>query len=192
MFKEHNYVIWGTKCQCGKILEINREKAEAFYNSKIYDYYKELSGDVIDLGCGGGFITNYINSNHLVNNIYAIDRDSGCIEDLSKIKDEQEKIKFINIDISELSNKFKENSVDYIVSRDVFMFIEDTEKYFTDMCRIAKKGIIQMGWYISHNHRMKNQITPDKIAIEFKRRGWKVRINYLEWYKSGYVILADR
>lgn len=101
MFKEHKFIIWGTECECGNecsILQnehhpwdnidftvklkcslcknevvIDREKAEEFYNRRIYSYYDDINGTVIDLGCGGGFLSRYLLKNNYVNEIYGID-----------------------------------------------------------------------------------------------------------------------
>lgn len=70
------------------------------------------------------------------------------------------------------------------------MFIEDTERYFKDITGIVNKGIRQMGWYQKDNSRMKNKLVPEQIADEYIKRGWKVELEYLDWYKSGYFINA--
>lgn len=89
---------------------------------------------------------------------------------------------------SDCFNKLAEaGAFDYLVSRDVFMFIEDTEQYFNDVTHLIHKGIYQMGWYITNHTRMKNTLKPDETA---KENGWQVEIEYLDWYKSGYFIKA--
>lgn len=37
---------------------------------------------------------------------------------------------------------------------------------------------------------MKNKLEPQQIAYEYIKRGWKVELEYLNWYKSGYFINA--
>ncbi len=219
VFKEHKYKIWGDYCECGsecyvlqnkfhpwtddadlmikmncpnckQIIEIDKSKAEKFYDQKIHFYFNDLEGDVIDLGCGAGFLSEYLVEKDAVSKIYALDNDESCIEDLNDINDIENKIEFLNTDICNLREHFKLESIDYVVSRDVFMFIEDTDKYFDDITEIVKKGIKQMGWFVSGNERMKNNLLPDQIAEELKKRGWKVKIEYLDWYASGYFIEA--
>lgn len=219
MFKEHNFIIWGTYCGCGNecsILQnehhpwvdtaftvklkcsscgneviIDRKCAEEFYNNKIYSYYNGLYGKVIDLGCGGGFLSRYLLNQDKVDKIYGLDCDTGCMNELSDIN-EQDEFEFIQADISDIGSKFSFNSIDFLVSRDVFMFVEDTDKYFDDITRIVTKGIRQMGWYMQNNRRMKNKLEPNQIANEYIKRGWKVEIEYLDWYKCGYFIRADK
>lgn len=91
-----------------------------------------------------------------------------------------------------ISNYFEKDSVDYLVNRDVFMFIYDTDKYFDDITNIVRKGIRQMGWFKKDNKRMLNELTPLQISIELEKRGWKVEVEYLDWYKSGYYIKANK
>lgn len=220
LFKEHNYVIWGDFCTCGsdcfilqnkfhpwidtdfkiqikcpacgKNIEINKDRAAKFYNRKILSHFNNVDGNIIDLGCGGGFLSSFLVKMDNVNKIYAIDCDEDCREDIEKICDNPNKIIFSKMDIFDLDKYFKDKSIDYIVSRDVFMFIEDTDKYFDDITRIVNKGIRQMGWYISSNERMKNNLLPDEIADELLKRNWSVKIEYLDWYKSGYFIEANK
>ncbi|MEG1142228.1 MAG: hypothetical protein RSE41_07270 [Clostridia bacterium] len=88
MFREHNFVIWGTYCKCGNdcsILQnkhhpwddtqfsiklkcnvcnsdvvVDKNSAKIFYNNKIYSYFRNLYGEIVDLGCGGGFLSRYL------------------------------------------------------------------------------------------------------------------------------------
>lgn len=220
LFKEHSFIIWGKVCDCGsecyilqnkfhpwddvdfitkvkcpncnQIVEINKQDAEEFYNQKIYSYFNEVEGKIIDLGCGGGFITSHLASKKQVDKIYAIDIDKECKTYIEEINMKYKKIEFKEMDIKDIGKSFEKESVDFLVSRDVFMFIEDTDRYFDDVTNIVKKGIRQMGWYIRNNERMKNQLHPNQIVKELEKRGWKVEVEYLDWYKSGYFIRADR
>jgi len=220
LFKEHNYVIWGDFCTCGnecfilqnkfhpwddvdfkiqikcpacgKGIDIDKDKASKFYNQKILSYFSNVDGDVIDLGCGGGFLSSFLVDIENVKRIYAVDCDEDCGEDIEKISDRENKITFSKMDVINLDKHFKDKNIDYIVSRDVFMFVEDTDKYFDDITRIVQKGIRQMGWYMSSNKRMKNNLLPEQIADELLKRNWDVKIEYLNWYKSGYFIEANK
>lgn len=218
MFTENKFIIWGTYCKCGNecsILQnehhpwidntfavklkcnccgreiiIDNKSAEEFYNNKIYSYYNGLYGNIIDLGCGGGFLSRYILNENKVDKVYGLDNDSDCISELADIIKDQNKFQFVNTDISNIRSSFNSDSIDFLVSRDVFMFIEDTERYFNDVSEIVNKGIRQMGWYMKDNSRMKNKLTPQQIAEEYSKKGWKVEIEYLDWYKCGYFINA--
>ncbi|WP_373899402.1 class I SAM-dependent methyltransferase [Haloimpatiens sp. FM7315] len=273
MFKEHNYVAWGDICSCGsevyvlqnkyhpwedvdfkikikcrncgKSLEVDKSKAENFYNRKILSYFKDVEGTVIDLGCGSGFLSEYLLENNNVKKIYAIDNDIeskkfidelnlanrlNCANelncrDISNCEDKsdfdsrldwknksnlsdrcnfadklhlrdksnnKDKITFLHMDICDLGKCFENKKVDYIVSRDVFMFVDDTERYFQDVNKVVSKGVRQMGWYIGENKRMRNKLTPEEIKEKLINRDWKVYLEDLDWYKSGYFIRADK
>jgi SAM-dependent methyltransferase len=218
MFNEHDFTVWGSFCECGQecsVLQnnehpwndtqftikmkceqcgeeviINKQKAEAFYNHKIFPYFKGVTGEVVDLGCGGGYLSRYCLENENVSKVYGMDIEGECRDHLIDLLNRFNHFFFINADLHDLDQLFDDTSIDYIISRDVFMFIEDTNKYFDDVTRLVKKGIRHMGWYVHDNPRMKNNLTPSEIAEEYKKRGWNVELESLDWYKSGYFIHA--
>lgn len=218
MFKENKFIIWGTYCtcgnecsilqsehhpwidttftvkikcnSCGREVTIDKKAAEAFYSDKVCTYFNGLYGKIIDLGCGEGFLSRYLLKQDKVDQIYGLDNNPDCINELADIIDEKNKFQFIHSDINNISSSFKPNSIDFLVSRDVFMFVEDTDRYFDDVTRIVSKGIRQMGWYVKDNNRMKNKLIPQQIADEYAKRGWKVELECLDWYKCGYFINA--
>lgn len=221
MFKEHNYIVWGTYCNkcgsecsilqnmyhpwidteftvklkchlCGSEVIIDRRKAESFYNSKIYSYYGGLYGKIIDLGCGDGFLSRYLLKHDKIDKVYGLDSGTNCVDQLKDIIKNEDKFEYFNSDIKNIDSIFKPANVDFLVSRDVFMFIEDTDKYFNDVTRIVNTGIRQMGWYVKDNSRMKNKLEPEQICEEYRKRGWDAEIEYLNWYKSGYFINANK
>ncbi len=213
MMVEHQFVIWGTHCdcgedcfilqnqfhpwvqcdfvvkmncqKCGKEIMISQKEAMEFYNEKIYSCFHSVKGDIIDLGCGGGFITQFIANLDHVREVFGLD-----IQDSTVGK--ENKVTFIKDDISNISKYFKEKSVDYIVHRDVFMFISDTKQYFDDVSKIVKRGVIQLGWYMKDNVRMLNQMHPEEIKTELEKKGFHVKLSYLDWYKCGYLIEANK
>lgn len=213
MFKEHFDIAWGTVCSCGNevfILQnvhhpwdndeftikikcancshtviIDREKATNFYNEKIYSYFDNVEGTILDLGCGGGFLSERLVRNVNVQKVIGLDLDDASYSHLEKYNFE-----FISNDISNLNHIFEKDTLDYLVSRDVFMYIEDTDRYFDDVTHLINQGIYQMGWYMSNHPRMKNCLKPDEIVYEYRKHGWETEIEYLDWYKSGYFIRA--
>ncbi|MTI70550.1 MAG: hypothetical protein FH751_09910 [Firmicutes bacterium] len=41
------------KCpECDDIVKIEKIDTEKYYNQKIYNYFNNMSGEIIDLGCG--------------------------------------------------------------------------------------------------------------------------------------------
>lgn len=220
MFKEHQFTIWGTYCKCGNecsILQnghhpwvdkdfvvklscsacnnevvIDSKRAREFYNDKIYSYFDDVYGTVVDLGCGSGFLSRHLLQCDKVHKIYGLDMDSSCQNDLKDITGPDSKFEFVCSDIDGVDKIFKNKSIDFLVSRDVFMYIEDTAKYFDNVNNIVCKGIKQMGWYMKNHKNKRNDLLPEQIAMEYETRGWKVELQYLNWYKSGYFINAYR
>lgn len=178
--------------RCGNIVEINRGKAEMFYNNKIYSCFADIKGKVIDMGCGSGFLTDYIVRSEKVDEVYAIDKDDDCISSIESLNDPKGKIHYQTMDIAELSKYFHADSIDYIISRDVFMFIEETDLFFDDISNFITKGIKIMGWYMPENDRMKNKLHPRDICSALETRGWKTTLQYLDWYKKGYFISGEK
>lgn len=220
MFKEHNHIIWGTQCPCGrenfilqdkyhpwdktdykavltcpacdKSLVVDQALACNFYNQKILNHFEDVKGRILDLGCGGGFLSHHLIQKDEVSNIYATDVDKTCEDAIKKIVYKDKAAKFIACDLKDLPNHFEEDSIDYLVSRDVFMFVEDPDQFFDDMTSIVKKGMRQMAWFVKNNDRMKNQIIPEDIESKLRAKGWQVELTPLAWYKSGYFIKADK
>lgn len=218
MFKEHDFIVWGTYCKCGhecSILQnerhpwdessftiklkcsvcgteviIDTKSAALFYDKKIHSYFNNVSGNVIDLGCGGGFLSRHILAQPNIEKVYGMDVDIDCENEISDLIKHRSTFKFINSDIKSLDILFAPSSIDFLVSRDVFMFIEDTDTYFNTLSKLVTKGIKQMGWYIEGNKRMKNKLTPAMIAKEYEKYGFTAELEYLDWYKSGYFINA--
>lgn len=219
MFKKNEFIIWGNYCNkcgnecsilqnehhpwndttfsiklkcnfCGNEVIVDKKHAEVFYNNKIYSYYNGLYGKVIDLGCGSGFLSRYLLNQNQIEKIYGLDKDKGCLDKLSDIIKGEKKFEFINYDISNISKIFNLKSIDFLISRDVFMFIGDTDRYFEEITKIVNSGIRQIAWYLKDNSRMKNKLTPHQIANEYRKRGWNVELKYLDWYKYGYFINA--
>lgn len=220
MFQEHPFAVWGTHCpcgadvfvhqnsfhpweradlvirmrcpKCGRNVAVDQAAASDYYSQKILSYYDDASGEVLDLGCGGGFLTEFLAKKDDVTCVHAIDPDEGCRESIGSLDDPGGKIRFAPADAGAIERLFPPGSLDYLVHRDVFMFIEDPGKYFDDVTRVVRRGIRHMGWYVAGNPRMKNAVKPDAIVAELQKRGWSAEIEYLDWYKCGYFVRADK
>lgn len=177
---------------CGKLVDIDQAAAAHYYDRRIQGYFSDVHGEVLDLGCGDGFLTRFLAAKPGVTRIYAADPDGNCAEPIGAIAAGYPAVSFENLDAGRLGERFSPGSLDFVVHRDVFMFIPDPDRYFDDITRIVRRGIRHMGWYVTGNERMHNRLRPEEIVNELRRRGWKADMQGLDWYKCGYFIRADR
>lgn len=212
---EHDFTIWGSVCdcgtecsilqnkvhpwdninliirlvcpKCGKVVDIDKNKATEFYNNKIFSYYDDLYGTVMDLGCGGGLLTKHILKNEDITRITCIDNDESYHKKIKALST-TDRIQYFNLNITNLTEYSRSKSIDFMICRDVCMFVDDTDKFFDDISRIVINGMRIMGWYIPDHKNMHNTLHPEEICKEFNERGWKTKLEYLNWYKSGYFI----
>ncbi|MCO7126872.1 hypothetical protein NIE88_13955 [Sporolactobacillus shoreicorticis] len=120
-----------------------------------------------------------------------LDQDKECPDELAKLL-MNHNFTFIHATIDQLRELFPAQSIDYLMSCDVFMFIEDVNRYFDDVGWLVKSRIRQIGWYMKNNPRMRNSLEPDQILEAYPKRGWHTRLIDLDWHKNGYMIQADR
>ncbi len=214
-FIQHSNIVWGNKCNCGNNIDIlqnqfhpwdtetnfkitikcsncgiintiSQKEASNYYNNKIYEIYDEISGNIIDLGCGGGFLSSLAKQKGC--HVLGIDIDKKSSDLIGTNLDIFENLDINSLNINSLEKKYI-TKYNYIIHRDVFMFISNTENYFKQIKNVGK-GVIHVGWFVKNNKRMKNLLTPDQILQKYLEAGFKASIEYLEWYASGYVIKA--
>lgn len=176
------------KCEvCETVNCINQREAERFYNSRIYEQYEHISGNVVDIGCGGGLITNYLDTKKEVDNIYAIDSDYVSKDSLNL----SDKIHFIHGNVEGIDKLLDGISIDYMVSRDVVMYIENLPLCIQKASHIVQKGMVIVGWYNPTLSRVKNDVHPEEIKTMLTGQGFEVEYKELNWYKWGYKINAN-
>lgn len=93
------------------------------------------NANVLDLGCGSGYITNYLSQNNL--NSVGIDFSSKMIEIANKTFPLD---KFIKMDISDVANFFKEDTFNGLLSIYSLYFIPKNEidKVLSSLSKILK------------------------------------------------------
>lgn len=208
-------VIWGTLCQCGcecfllqskhhpwsktdyiaeiicpecqKVHRIDQKQAARFYNQKIYDLFTPINGNVLDFGCGAGFMTWFASQQPEVEKILAMDIDAGVIDKITQI---DPGIEFISGSEAQLITGLAELTVDELISRDVIMFIDDIDGFIRSATQAAKNRVRILGWYKPEDKRVNNILEPESIKCLFNKYNWQVDIEYLDWYAYGYFIDA--
>lgn len=208
----YNTVIWGTTCSCGTQCSILTDKAhplaktdfaptivcpqcnrthtvtqpmaQALYTSAILACFNGLSGHVIDFGSGGGFLSWHACTQEAVTKVTAIDIEPGFEKSLAALN--CDKINFIAGDETAIQK------ADMLISRDVVMFVEDVPRFIDIIDTAIAHEIRLMGWFLPDNDRMKNQVTPQRMASLLKEKGWKIQLELLDWYRYGYLLVAER
>ena len=199
-----NKNIWGKKCSCGRDVYdyfeehpwgeehitkevvclnckkkniITRDEARAYYNNLIYDIFKEVNGNVLDIGCGGGLLTKYLLNKKEVNKVVAIDKD-----DDTDVKDV-----FVKVDLDDFDESIFDIHFDYVVCRDVLMYLKDIEYTFSKLSKVSDK-IILLNWFNEEHKNCLNKTSPTEILNILSKYYKNIEISYPSFYKWGYLI----
>ncbi|MFA6423395.1 MAG: class I SAM-dependent methyltransferase [Patescibacteria group bacterium] len=93
---------------------------------------------VLDLGCGSGIHVEYFVETHPeINAIIGIDSSVEMIK-IAKNNNKTKKVKFIIADMDDIP--FKNNTFDYIFSRNSIHYSADLQKTFAEISRVLKPG----------------------------------------------------
>ena len=101
--------------KCGVINKIDCLKAEKFYNEKVLNCFSDIYGNVLEIGCGGGFVSEYVINLKNVNYLATLDiDDESIINMLAQNLKDQKNEKLIGAD--DVKEKFK-NAMDEYLER---------------------------------------------------------------------------
>lgn len=186
-FDEHPWceenIIKVVKCsKCGKIQKINCSQAEKFYNNKIFECFKDLYGSVLEIGCGGGLVSEYVSSLENVKYLATVDIDE---ESVSQVSNKHYKLDLNNFDESIFDAKF-----DFVICRDVLMYLDDIEYTFNKLSKISNK-VILLNWHDINHKNCLNKTEPLKILEILKKYYNNLVIEYPYFYKKGYLIKSS-
>ena len=200
-----NKNVWGTICECGnkvfgfvnehpwmevdaeykvtclkcnKKHLINRKMATKYYEDIVLDVFKDVKGRVLELGSGGGFVTKYLASKEDISYVMAIDID----DDSNEFADKYVKWDINKVDELDISEEF-----DYVVCRDVFMYLDNLEHIFSNLAKISSK-IVFLNWYNPNHKNCHNKTLPIEIFNCLKKYYHDVELSYPTFYKCGYLI----
>lgn len=198
-----NKNIWGTKCKCGYDVfayvsehpwmdveatytvtclkcglknEITRENAETFYNDKIFECFKDVKGRVLEIGCGGGFLTEYLHGKEDVSYVCGIDLDGE-----NNFCDE-----YICMDINDLDVD-SIGKYDYVVCRDVLMYLDDLDDVFSKLSKVSDK-VVLLNWYNPNHKNCHNKTCIEDVFKIVSKYYKELELEYPVFYKQGYLI----
>lgn len=192
-FDEHLYleeniekVIVCPKCKSDNI--VSKEDARIFYNSLIYECFKDVKGKILELDCGGGLLTEYLSKKKDVELLVAIDRDMSN-DEINYIKSLTND-NFYNIDLNDFNESFFNTHFDYVVCKDVLMYLDDIEVIFKKISNISNK-IILLNWHNENHKNCFNKTSPIAIVEILKKYYNNIVIEYPSFYKWGYLIKTE-
>lgn len=110
--------------------------------------------DILELGCGTGFVTEILNEHCRFNNYDAIDIVNGCKSFIEKISNN---INFINTDIEDFSTQKKYN---LIISNASLQWLEDFEQFIKKIkSNLKEDGIFLFTLFGENNFKELKAIT---------------------------------
>lgn len=179
--------------KCGKVHLVTQIEAQEFYNNLIFDCFKNVKGKVLELGCGGGLLTNYLSTKSGVDYLVAVDKDVTS----SEFDDEEDIIKnlgsdkFIKMNLDSFDEDIFEMKFDYIVCRDVVMYLNDLDYTFSKLSNIGD-NLVLLNWYNKEHKNCINKTTPSQFVQVLEKYYNDVEISYPYFYKYGYLINAKK
>ena len=177
---EDSSIIKTLRCnKCNKEHLLDYIKASEFYNNKIFDCFKYVSGKVLEIGCGGGLVTGYISSLDSVSYLATLDVDKESISDISN--------KHYNVNLNDFDESVFDLKFDYVICRDVLMYLDDLDYTFSKLSKISNK-VILLNWYDINHKNCLNKTSPEDILKTLSKYYDNLVIEYPYFYKNGYLI----
>jgi 2-polyprenyl-6-hydroxyphenyl methylase/3-demethylubiquinone-9 3-methyltransferase len=107
-----------------------------FRNPFVLEQIRSLGGsaDVLDLGCGAGFLSNYLAENGC--NVTAVDLSEEALQ-VARKRDLTESVKYQKADVSRLNLRY---SFDVVTAMDILEHMDDPENLVEVACRHLKPG----------------------------------------------------
>jgi len=212
--ENENKNIWGKYCKCGNMvydyffehiyseeniekavicpkckndIVISKEDARTFYNNLIYKCFENVKGKVLELGCGGGLLTKYLSKKKDVELLVAIDNDMSN-EEINYIHSLTNN--FYNIDLNDFNESVFNTHFDYVVCKDVLMYLANIEETFKKLSNISD-NVILLNWHNENHKNCHNKTKPNTIVEILKKYYNNIVIEYPSFYKWGYLIKTE-
>ncbi|MBR4270312.1 MAG: class I SAM-dependent methyltransferase [Clostridia bacterium] len=174
--------------KCKQAHTIDKTEAINFNAHKAHQLFDGIYGNVLEIGCEYGLLTNYISKNEKVNSITCVDIEDYLKSRLLKSK----KTKFVLADLEKLDTKKLDKKYDFLVCKDVLMCIMDIEKLVEKLSKICENVLI-LNWFNKESKNCKNKnATPMKVKNIFAKYYQNIKLSYPHIYNYCYLISASK
>lgn len=142
------------------VLRAEQKAKNPWIENIINDHFESKNLQIADIGCGGGFLTNYLA--HKYTSVHGLDASESTLE-VAKSKDSTNSVNYVLGDAYSLP--YSDNSMDVVCSMDFLEHVESPEKVVKECSRILKPG----GLFFFHT---------------FNRNflSWLIVIKFMEWF----------
>ncbi len=142
------------------VLRVEQEAKNPWVKQKIEQHFKSTNLKIADIGCGAGFLSNYLAQSYKV--VHGLDMSESSLA-IAKKKDLTGKVHYVLGNAYELP--YESNSMDVVCAMDFLEHVEDPEKVVAECSRILKSN----GLFFYHT---------------FNRNflSWLIVIKFMEWF----------
>jgi 2-polyprenyl-6-hydroxyphenyl methylase/3-demethylubiquinone-9 3-methyltransferase len=142
------------------VLRVEQQAKNPWVERVINENFTSKDLAIADIGCGAGFLTNYLASRY--KSIYGLDASESSLE-VAKSKDSTSKVNYVVGDAYKLP--YKTASMDVVCAMDFLEHVERPEDVVAECSRILKPG----GLFFFHT---------------FNRNflSWLIVIKFMEWF----------
>ncbi len=142
------------------VLRAEQKTKNPWVEQKINDHFKTAELVIADIGCGGGFLTNYLAKNF--KEVSGLDASSSSLE-VARKNDSTKKVNYIEGSAYELP--FEDDSCDVVCAMDFLEHVDRPEAVIKECARILKPD----GLFFFHT---------------FNRNflSWLIVIKFMEWF----------
>jgi 2-polyprenyl-6-hydroxyphenyl methylase/3-demethylubiquinone-9 3-methyltransferase len=142
------------------ILRVEQQVKNPWVDQVIQKHFDSNDLSIADIGCGAGFLTNYLSQKY--SNVHGLDASESSLEVANK-RDISKKVNYQLGDAYKLP--YADNSMEVVCAMDFLEHVDDPEKVVAECARILKPG----GLFFYHT---------------FNRNflSWLIVIKFMEWF----------
>lgn len=142
------------------VLRVEQEIKNPWIENIINEKFSSKELNIADIGCGAGFLTNYIAKKY--SNVFGLDASRSTLE-IAKSKDSTGSVEYIVGDAYKLP--YEDSSMDVVCAMDFLEHVDKPEVVVRECARVLKPG----GLFFFHTFN-RNLIS------------WLVVIKFMEWF----------